>query len=422
MDITSLSKALIAAIRDAGPIATVAAIAAILASLLTAPGRARVRLSLTGLAGVTRGSGWRRAASAVLVPGLAVSVLSVSLALEQEIRTGPNRVIDQLAAPARTAGGIAWVFERGTSHFMDDSRIPGAGAVITDPEPGRWPFWSQLAIVRYGSDDQAGLLFATPATADTASPLAPVVDTASARCTLRNGRCALEPGQAVTDADLAPIGAHLVIRGRTLTVVAHSRRPVSLLNRAVVFVPLDLFTQPGGIQTEPYGLVVAGPDAMGRAKRLAASMPDTEVLTQQQLLNANSRFWAGNGTPLVLLIIALSALFAGTAMYASRRAIQEQARVSIGTLRALGLTPGRAALVDLCRAFLVALAAGVIAAPIAIGLTAAANAAILGFHASVTPLMVLAAIGVVVVSDVLGTVVLWRYLRRASIVEAISGI
>ncbi|HEX2903987.1 MAG TPA: hypothetical protein VHO01_11080 [Jatrophihabitans sp.] len=419
MDITDLSQGFISAIRIGGPVAAAAGALALATGQATASGRARILLAITGLSGTSRARPWQRALVTAIVPALAVSVLTVALALEQEVREGPNRVIDQLAAPAEKAGGVAWIFQQGTSHFMDDSRLPDASQLADQPPAGVTPIWSELAIVQTGSQADSGLLFA-PKDITGQPPFSPIVRSGS-QCTMRSGRCALTATQAVTDAGFAPIGATIRVRGRSLTVVAHTSEPVSLLNRTVVFVSPAVFIEPDGTMSQPYGFIVAGQHALDRAHSLARELPNSEVLSEEQLRSENSRFWAGNGTPLLLLVIALSSLFAATSMYAARRASQEQARVAIGTLRAIGLTPGRASMVDLTRAIVIATAAALIAWPVAIALVTAANAAILGFHASVSFPLVVAALGVVVASDAVGTLVLWNRLRAASVVEAING-
>lgn len=418
LDITSLSLALIGAVRTLGPTVAALGFGFLVLQSASVRGRARLMLGFRGLSG-RRVSPARRAVAGTLVPLLGIVALTVSLSLEQEVRLGPNRMIEQLQGDTDGASA-SWILQRGSGHFMNDSRLSQAlaGAVGTDPRV--LPLYEQLAFVEPERQpaDTALVLGLAPS----AAALSPLVDTSTARCRVQEGRCALDRSQVVVDPTQYRIGTRMVIRGHEVTVAAHTRKPYGLINRVVVFADPSVLAVNG--QPAPlYALVVIGPDSRARAQTLlaeAGAEGEAEVLSSDQVTTENARFWAGNGTPLVLLMITLSGIFCGVALYAARRALQERERVISATLRALGLRPGQAAQVDLLRALIATALAGLAAWPIAAAIIAFTNQGMIGFHASVTPTMVAAAVGLIVGSSVLGTVVLWARMRTASIVTALS--
>ncbi len=426
-DITAAARAVLHAVRIAGPGVAGLGLVLVMAAVTTRPGRARLKLALVGLSGEARRRSSTLFLTALVVPSIAVTVLAVSLALEAEVREGPNRMVDRLVAGVGEPADLTWVMQSGTEHFMNDSRIRDSAeaAFSASSSPGVLAYWSQLAEIGFADGGRQASLVLAPAQGEGVSLLAPEVDPTSAQCELENGRCHLEPHAVVADADVGGIGEVVTIRGRDLRIVAHPLDPMSLLNRAVVFTSPDLFRAPSDAtpDADAYGFIVAGPDSRSRAEEFLAStaLNDVQLISTADVEEANSEFWAGNGTTLVLLVIAMTTLFSGASLYNARRASQEQARVSIATLRAIGLTPARSVSVDLTRTLLLTVGAAVIAAPCAAAVIALTNAGILGFHAMVTPTMVVAGAGILVLADLVGSGVLWLRLSRASIVEAING-
>jgi hypothetical protein len=421
MDVTSLARGVVRVVRIAGPITIALALALLAASLLVRSGRARVALALAGLVGASRESALRRFASIVLLPTMAVTVLTVSLAMEQEVREGPNRVVNEMARAGQVAGGQAWVLQTGTHHLMNNSRLDRADALVRSSDPLLVPVWAQLADLATADGNGKTALIIAPGGAAPID-LVPEVDRGSARCVVEARGCRLRPGQAITDPDVADVGSMISVRCRPLRIVAHARRPLSLLNRAVVVTEPTVFANAAGALPPPYAITVLGPAAVPRAAKIAASLPDAEVADSGQLRAANSTFWAGSGTPIVVILIAMSAIFSGFAGYASRRAAQEHARVGIGTLRAIGLTPGQVTAVDAARGLVAISVATLLAAPATFAMIHLADATILVFHASFGPGMLAASAGLLTLADLVASALLWRRLRATSIVEAISGV
>lgn len=423
MTLTDLARAVLGGVRLIGPILVGVAVTVLVLDILSTPGRTRLRLAHAGLSRRAR-SRLRRLLGGTLVPALGIAALTVSLSLEHEVREGPNRMIDQLQAGAGN-WQPTWILQRGTSHFMDDSRLPDAvlTAARADSSGAAHAVWEQLATVQKVSGTaDTGLILAVPA-ADRTSPLRPAVDPETARCTVVQSTCVLQPGQAVTDSSVAPVGSRLQVRGQFLTVIANTRMPFSLINRAVVFTDVSLFTRTNGTMDPAYAVVVGGPGSLRHGAELARASGRSdavEVLTGAQVKANNATFWAGNGTPLLLLVISLSALFCGVALYAARRAFHHRERTSTGTLQALGVSLPQICRIDTMRATLVCLIAAIAATPLAYAILRGVDAGMLGFHATLTAVYVLSAAGLLILANGLGTGVMYLQLRRVPLVETMG--
>jgi len=419
VNITTWAQAVVTAIRWVGPVFVGLALLLLGVYLASSTGRARIRLALRGLKGKRRMLA-RSLLAGTLVPALGAMALAVSLSLESEIRDGPNRVLVQLSGLADSSR-VAWILEKGTGHFMDDSSLATMQHISGTYSANIIPFWSQLALVDTPRGQLAGLVVALPIPSGSLV-FGPLVNASTAKCSLVRDRCRLGAGQAITDGNAASVGKHITIRGQQLTVAANPDQPVSMLNRAVVFVAPSLFQLSGGSMAAPYGAIVGGPNPAQEARAYVDlhHIQNFEILTESQLEANNSAFWAGNGTPLILMIITLSALFSGVALYAGRRASLEQARVELGTLRTLGLSAWHACAVDLCRALIKALVGSVLAWPFAVALINVTDAQIFGFHGELTAPTMAAGCGVIIAANIFGTMAMWQVLRRSSIVEAIN--
>lgn len=419
MNLPFIATNALSVVRAVGPGIALLGVFVVLAHLASRGGRARLRLARRGLSGGA--TSWaRRLFAGTLIPLLGIAALTVSIALEKEVREGPNRMIDRLQQGADDQH-LEWIMQAGTGHFMDTSRLPAVTTSRAGAEPARFQvLYEQLALIeRADRIPDTGLVLGLPAQS---TFLAPEV-TRDSTCTQTDGRCQLKPGEAVADAAQYPLGTRLRIRDRDVTVVGHTREPYSLINRSVVFTNLDVFQRADGSMEPAYAVLSIGPGSPAAAQELVASTPDpaaVEVLSPSDLKRENTRFWAGNGTPLILLMIALSATFCGVALYAARRAMQQREHVVLGALQSLGLRPGQASSIDLLRSTLATLVAAVGAAPLAYVLVRVTNAGMIGFHAPVEPLMVVAAAGLIIFANLLGTAVLWARLRSSSVVEALT--
>lgn len=191
----------------------------------------------------------------------------------------------------------------------------------------------------------------------------------------------------------------------------------------VVFVHPAAFDRSDGTRESPFAAIAAGPAGRGQLDAIRSGQPTPdglEVRSTAEIAEANRRFWAGNGTPLLLILIVMVMVFGGVAFYASRKALHEQARAEIATLLAVGVPPQVLATSELVRTALSAGMAALIGGPLAIAIVAVANAQILGFHAAVQLSMVAASAGLMVIAGIGAIVGTGVRLRRANLAEAMA--
>ncbi len=420
VDVTELARDSVAALSAIGPVALLVTCVALAVVVATPRGRSAWMLGRRGLHG-RRPSARRQLMMGLAIPLIAVTATSVSLAFERELREGPNRVLFQLVGG--DGDDLAWLMQADTRHFMNDSRLPASAVDRLRRSPGAALYWSQLSDItpRTGRPITA-LIIARSAPGGRGS-LPASVEPATARCRVTAQACALRSGEAVTDDDVAPVGATVTLRGRRLRIVGHTAKPASLLNRAVVFVTPATFDRAGGTREAPFAAVATGPRGRAALDAVRAGQSPTDALavsSTAQIADANRRFWAGNGTPLMLILILLVMIFGGVAFYASRKALHEQARAEIATLLAIGVPPRVLGTAELARTALSACVAAIIGGPIAIAIVALANSQILGFHAAVQPLMVAASAGLMVAAGIGALAGTALRLRRANLAEAMA--
>lgn len=387
-DLTEFSRGVIDILMAVGPFVSAAVVGFLVGLAMSATGRTRLLLAHRGLQEV-RGGRWRLWLAGTMLPLLAMSALNAALAIEAEIRSGPNRMLDtvQSMAPDSATGTTYWVLERGTGHFMNTSRVE-ADAVDSRSHgiEAVAPFWADLTNIRRGDgSDQTGLVLGGPLLSG--AVVSPPVR-AGATCELQRGRCVLRAGEAIVDqGDGYALGEELSIQDEVVRVVGFFQQPPSLLNRSVVFTSTDHASEP------PFGLLVVATDFDALHLAIDGSGSPVDVLSIDDLRRGNTTFWAGNGTPILTMLVVLIAVFGAASIFATRRSEHEATRDVRWTIRALGLTRGEGRQLDLARSLLTVVLAAAPAAAISAVLVAALNTAVLGFHASVSVSTSLAAMG-----------------------------
>jgi len=419
VDVTELARTSVGALSSAGPVALLVTVAALAVVVATPRGRSAWLLGRRGLHG-RRPSARRQLLMGLAIPLIAVTATSVSLAFERELREGPNRVLYQLVGGA--GDELSWLMQADTRHFMNDSRLPATAVAQLRRSPAVASYWSQLSDLtpRTGRPITA-LIVARSAAGGAPAPVP--VDRVTARCGVVASACTVAVGEAITDDDVAPVGTVVTLRGRPLRVVAHTARAASLLNRAVVFAHPAAFDRADGTREPPFAAVATG--SRGRATlngiRAGHDSPDELAVSgTDQIADANRRFWAGNGTPIMLILIVLVMVFGGVAFYASRKALHEQARAEIATLLAIGVPPRALATAELMRTALSACVAALVGGPLALAIVALANSQILGFHAALAPVMVAASAGLMVLAGIGALAGTAFRLRHANLAEAMA--
>lgn len=408
IDITSWSRAVVDGIAATAPWLVLAGVLFLFSLAVNARGRTRLRLARRGYRGI-RGR-WRQRTAGTLLPFICIAALVASFAIENEIRNGPNRMLDVLvcAAPGSEAGKF-WILESGTDHFMNTSTLP-AGVQRDLAGIGAVPFWAELATISRPASGEAvtGLILGG---ADEVGRIqSPRVESGS-RCELLDGRCQLKIGEVVVDrSDGYQLGEVLTVRDEQLVVVGFFEQPTSLLNRSVVFANSAAFTNDA-----PFGLVAVGADLPDLRTHLEGS--GVQIVTTDELRSANSRFWAGNGTPILMMLILLIAGLGASSIYATRRAEHEATRHVTATVRSIGLRSGEAFEIDLARGLFAVFVPALPAVLVGAVLVGFLNSAVLGFHAAVDLRTGLAAIGTVVAATCVATATSYLRDRRRSLVD-----
>ena len=406
VDLTELSRNVIDVLAWVGPWLTGLTLAGF--ALMAVNKRSRARLLLAGRGYQHKGGPrWRLWIAGTLIPLVGLTALATAFAIEAEIRNGPNRMaagLESLVPP--TEGERFWVLEAGTDHFMNES-VVGDGVFDHPGEASLAAFTLDLASIQADGNDRVTGLVLGPGRA---GPLVSPRISGDSECERAADRCELRPGELVADPDDGyQLGQSLHIRGETYRVVAYFDRPMSLLNRSVVYA-----IPPRGSAQAAFGFVVDAPNR--QVVEAAVAGQGLQVLSTDELRERNSDFWAGNGTPILMLLILMIAVFGGSAIFAGQRAEHAAVRPVFRTVRSVGLTSIEAAQVDLARGLLRVL----IPAPLAVVVSCLAigllNHVILGFHASVEAGTVTAALGVVILASVCASTTSWVMERREPLV------
>ncbi len=379
LDVPSLVQAAINALTLIGaPVAAICVLLLLRPLFLGSAGRTRLALARRGLSDDQHSgrSGFRL----LLLPLVGLTALTVSFAIEQEVREGPTRSIDAFSGDEETS----WILQTGTRHLMNDSRLPQTevSGLLEDLDAAgiaAVPFNATLAAIKTDRRALTGFVFA----ASPEAGLSPIPQP-NHQCASADGDPCVLPDEAsvIVDADNGiAVGDRLEIRGQDFTVVAHTAEPRSLINRLVVFVSPEGFARIEPLPTY-YGVLADTTDTAAAAAVARSGLSDhAEVLTTGAVRSANEDFWAGNGTPLLLLLIGMISAFAGVASYLGQRAEQEHNRTALGTLWALGLTRNQMVEVQLLRSLLAVAAATPLAWVVTVGLLQLLNRSIVGFSA-----------------------------------------
>ncbi len=412
MDVPAIVQAVVRVLIVLGPPVTgICGLIILRPNAEGAAGRKRIGLARRGLS--AGASSVRSVVRAVALPIIGATVLTVSFAIEEEVREGPSRSIDALVDGSEPS---SWVLQAGTRHLMNDSRVSASDteAALADlRSEGIAAVPVRATLASLGTEDQSfsGFVFAI----DPGAGLNPK-PAGENRCVSSVGEpCDIgsERGVIVDGGNGIDVGDEVSIRGREFEVVAHAAQPRSLINRLVVYVDPSAFDLIEPSETF-YAILAAASRERVRAALGASGDEPFEVLSTEQIRAANEDFWAGNGTPLLLLLIGMIAAFAAASTYLSQRAEQEQNRYVLGTLWAIGLNRRQMVEVQLIRSLLavaVATPVGWIASLVLLELT---NRSIIGFSASARVSHLLAASALLCCGALLAAVRLSRHGRHTT--------
>jgi len=275
-----------------------------------------------------------------------------------------------------------------TMEALAAARVPGVMAVV--------PFKADLTdIATQDNPNQASLVLSVvPDNGAGTSAITPEVRPGAA-CTVVEDRCALKPNELIVDAgEGLQVGDTTEIRGETATVVGLAKAPQSLMGRPVMFKGLTEHDLKSG-----YSGFVTIADSHEAAEDMLVQLDlndDIHAQTPAELLERNKDFWNRNGTPLIMLLVANTAMFGTVTFAALRRGEQERTRPQVASLRAMGTSRLQIAGLQFTRMALETGRSVLPAAAIAKGLEFSIGAMMTGFHGTVTPATIAASTGMIV--------------------------
>jgi len=316
---------------------------------------ANYELASTGYSGVDsieESGRLRRAFKGVGLLTFAGLFIASSTSIEEEVSSGPIRTVTA-AGDMLTDGGEdpVYVFEHEGTHFMGDSRV--SSEVVADLEDTLGqdvtvvPFERGLPTIYLpdgGSTE--GIILAIPEKL--------IADGANSQVALDEGTMPV-----IVDESLGlNIGDDIRLTsnmdGREMTVVGETG-DASGMNRSVVVTGLDAYTeQIEGQEAEGssvFGVAISGASEQEVENSLAGlGHEDVSVLSEDQFIDNNKKFWKSNGTAILLQQIAYLGAFAGTAIGAVRRNKLQQNIKEVGAMLSMGMDKATLTSIEVLRA------------------------------------------------------------------------
>ncbi len=371
-----------------------------------------------------------------LIPAIGAIALTTSFSIEEEIRTGPNRVISAIEADISDQDDnrdLYWVLQDDTDYFMNTSSISFDdkkeqknffAQAENNNELDILPFHLDLTEIdmpqNHRHNHQPALVIGAPSEDKTTpSPIYPETETSD--CMKAENSCVLESDELIIDTNEGiNIGDTITVRGEEYNVAGLAKDSRSLLNR------LAVFTSQEGVErfrksddNSYYGLAVEAESLEDIEELLQEfGMDDSqEILSTEELLDNNSEFWEGNGTTLMMLLIMNISAFGGISMYERKRAEQEYNRSDIATLRSLGMSVKDIAQIDFARATITTAKASIPVMPVSYVVSEMSNVGIAGFNSEIDSAMVAGAAGTILTAKTAGVALLTKRLRKISPAE-----
>lgn len=276
---------------------TIASIAAILAAVvLVWPGRpSQFRIEAELANQWYRAKGRRHAVLLTIVSSFLPAAVVLSIAIENEVRTGGSRLVNAI-------GPDSWVTAVGADDWINSSFVPHE---IYDRlrQEGVRASATQRYFTKVNGQDLFVLSYDSPE-----SLVAPK---------LIAGRHIQNDREAVIDEELrVPIGATIRLRGLPFRVVGMTTG-VSSLGKTAVFIGeapmLNEFTM-----TTTYTAIAV----LGQPEELPAWLsrePGIQIKTNASFVAGNDSFWTRNGSPITTALVVVILTLSGGFMFASKR-------------------------------------------------------------------------------------------------------
>ncbi len=276
---------------------TVVSIAAIVAAVvLVWPGRLsqfRIEMELAGQ--WYRARGRRHAILLTIVSSFLPAAVVLSIAIENEVRTGGSRLVNAI-------GPDSWVTAIGADDWINSSFVPHE---VYDRlrQDGVRASATQRYFTKFNGQDLFVLSYDSPS-----SLVAPK---------LTKGRHVQSDREAVIDSELKlSLGDTVVLRGLPFRVVGMTSGVSSLGKTAVFIGEKPMLTEFAMTTTYTAIAVMGRPDDL---PRWLSETPGLQVKTNSSFVAGNDSFWARNGSPITTALVVVILTLSGGFMFASKR-------------------------------------------------------------------------------------------------------
>lgn len=311
------------------------------------------------------------------IAALAIVLTSATSGVEHEVSNGPLRPIDAVASLISPgADDYTLILQDEKNTFMDDSAVaPGSmqSIVTAGADAGMIivPFSKELMNI----DGKSALEVSLPD--EVFESLAGVeVDDSCDTVPVIVDQTVGVPKGAITD-----------INGIDVQVVS-IKEDMAQMNRSIAIVSDTDMKEclQDGADSSYFGAFVQNgtPEAVKELLRENGAS-ELSVVTEASFLENNRDFWRANGTPVLLQLIALIAIFGGLAAAGERKNALQRNVKEIGIMHAAGVDIGDIRAIEDRRALSETIRATIMAAPAVPVVAAAFNAAELGMKVGVGP-------------------------------------
>ncbi len=278
-------------------ILTIVSIASIIAALvLVWPGRLKQFRIETEMAGLWyRSKGRRQAITLTIISSFLPAAVVLSIAIENEVRTGGSRLVNAVAPGS-------WVTAVGADDWINSSFVPNTVFQRLRQE-GIPSSATHRYFTKFNNQDLFVLSYDSPE-----SLIAPKLD---------KGRHIQNNREAVIDSELKlSLGDKVKLRGIEFVVVG-TTSGVSSLGKTAVFIDERPMLEEFAMTNSYTAIAVNGkPEAL---PKWLFDLPGIQVKTNASFVAGNDSFWARNGSPITTALVVVILTLSGGFMFATKR-------------------------------------------------------------------------------------------------------
>ncbi|MGK2956800.1 MAG: hypothetical protein ACSLFB_00035 [Acidimicrobiales bacterium] len=278
-------------------ILTLVSVVAIIAALVFVwPGRIKqFRIEVEMANQWYRAKGRRHAIVLTLVSSFLPAAVVLSIAIENEVRTGGSRLVNAI-------GPDSWVTAVGADDWINSSFVPGK---VFDrlKQEGVKVSATHRYFTKFNGQDLFVLSYDSPT-----SFMAPKIT---------SGRHIQNNREAIIDKELKlSLGDTVTLRGIPFQVVG-TTSGVSSLGKTAVFIDEKPMLTELAMTTSYTAIAVMGKQET--LPRWLFEQPGLQVKTNASFVAGNDSFWARNGSPITTALVVVILTLSGGFMFANKR-------------------------------------------------------------------------------------------------------